>query len=145
MVALAASNLAALLANAGKYAAAEPLFLRALRIYEHTLGPSHPETAATLTNLAVVAAALGKAQEAEADCRRALAIWERVSPGSPESEPALRILAVLLARRGDFIGAAEIARRDLGILEKSAGPDDAALLEVRRNLEEWSARAGARK
>jgi hypothetical protein len=51
---------------------------------------------------------------------------------------------VLLARRGDFAGAAEMARRDLRILEKSAGPNDPALLEGRRNLEEWSARA-ARK
>ena len=38
----------------GRYADAEPLYKRALAIYEKALGPDHPYVATTLNNLAVL-------------------------------------------------------------------------------------------
>jgi centrosomal protein CEP104 len=46
--------LAILYNQQGDYAAAQPLYERALAIYEATYGPSHQEVAHTLTDLAVL-------------------------------------------------------------------------------------------
>ena len=40
--------------QAGDFAAAQPLYQRALGIWEATLGPDHPDVAHTLTDLAVL-------------------------------------------------------------------------------------------
>jgi hypothetical protein len=46
--------LAILYNQQGDYAAAQPLYERALAIYEATYGPNHQEVAHTLTDLAVL-------------------------------------------------------------------------------------------
>jgi centrosomal protein CEP104 len=53
-VAESCSNLAILYNQKGDYAAALPLYERALAIYESTYGPHHQEVAHTLTDLAVL-------------------------------------------------------------------------------------------
>jgi tetratricopeptide (TPR) repeat protein len=53
-VAEAAANLAILHNQRGDYAAAQPLYERALSIYEAAYGPHHQEVAHTLTDLAVL-------------------------------------------------------------------------------------------
>ncbi|KAF6260813.1 flagellar associated protein [Scenedesmus sp. NREL 46B-D3] len=53
-VAESCSNLAILYNQQGDYAAAQPLYERALAIYEATYGPNHQEVAHTLTDLAVL-------------------------------------------------------------------------------------------
>ena len=45
-------NITFFLANQGKYDDAEPLYKRALTIFEETLGPRHPDVALSLNNLA---------------------------------------------------------------------------------------------
>ena len=47
-------SLAFFLANQGKYDDAEPLYKRALAIRKETLGPQHPQVAASLNNLALL-------------------------------------------------------------------------------------------
>ena len=49
----------------GKYAEAEPLYQRALRITETALGPDHPSVAIRLNNLALLYKTQGKYAEAE--------------------------------------------------------------------------------
>ena len=49
----------------GKYAEAEPLFKRALAIYEKALGPEHPDVATTCQNMAELYRQIGKEDEAE--------------------------------------------------------------------------------
>ena len=61
-------------ANAGNYAAAEPLLREAAHLLETSLGASHPELANTLNNLAVVCELTGQIDEAEHFYRRAHAI-----------------------------------------------------------------------
>ena len=48
------NNLAALYEAQGRYAEAEPLYKRALAIYEKALGPEHPNVATSLHNLALL-------------------------------------------------------------------------------------------
>ena len=62
----------------GKYAKAEPLYQRALAIWEQSLGPSHPHVATNLNNLAVLYNnAQGKYAEGRATLSACLAIYER--------------------------------------------------------------------
>ena len=67
-VATSLNNLAVLYKKQGRYAAAEPLYKRALSIYEKALGPNHPSVATSLGNLAGLYRATGqflKAQKLE--------------------------------------------------------------------------------
>ena len=66
-------NILALLYRAqGRYAQAEPLYNRSLAIREKTLGPDHPDVAATLENMEALYRKSGREKEAEAlgACRR---------------------------------------------------------------------------
>jgi Flp pilus assembly protein TadD len=68
------NNLAALYESQGKYAQAEPLYVRALAIYEQQLGAEHPGTATSLNNLATLYRVQGKYAQAEplAICEKSL-------------------------------------------------------------------------
>ncbi len=59
------NNLAVLYKAQGRYAEAEPLYQRALAIYEKALGPDHPTTATQLNNLVVLYDTQGKYAEVE--------------------------------------------------------------------------------
>ena len=58
------NTLAVLYHAQGKYAQAEPLYQRVLKLLKQTIGPDHPTLATTLNNLAVVYEAQGKYGEA---------------------------------------------------------------------------------
>jgi tetratricopeptide (TPR) repeat protein len=60
-----------------QYAEAEPLYQRALRIYEQGLGPEHPSTGTTLHGLARLYQNQGKYAEAEPLYQRALRIKKK--------------------------------------------------------------------
>jgi len=68
------NNLAALYRAQGNYAAALPLYARALAISEQALGADHPNTATSLNNLAVFYAYRGDFATAIPLIERALAI-----------------------------------------------------------------------
>src|SRR2546421_5612036 len=61
-----------------EYTQAEPLYQRALRIFEQVEGPEHPSTAATLHELAWLYLEQGKYEQAEPLFQRALRIHEQV-------------------------------------------------------------------
>jgi len=46
------SSLAQLLEDRGEWAAAEPLYRRALEAYQRVMGPEHPDTLTSVSNLA---------------------------------------------------------------------------------------------
>jgi tetratricopeptide (TPR) repeat protein len=60
----ASNNLAALYYNQGQYAKAEPLYNRALAIWEKTLGPEHPNVKGCLEDYALVLRKMGRSEEA---------------------------------------------------------------------------------
>lgn len=67
-------------AMGGNFASADDLLKDAARIQERELGPSHPDLATTLTNLAIVAEKTDRAAEAERLYRRAAAIATAALP-----------------------------------------------------------------
>ncbi|MBV9710840.1 MAG: tetratricopeptide repeat protein, partial [Ktedonobacteraceae bacterium] len=70
----------------GKYAEAEPLYKRALAIYEEIQGARHPDAAMSLHNLAGLYYAQGKYVEAEPLAKRALTVYEQIlGPTHPDT------------------------------------------------------------
>ena len=110
--ALSLNNLAALLSNKGNTAAAEPLYRRALAIYEKVLGPEHPKTALSLNNLAALLSTKGDTAAAEPLYRRALAIDEKtLGPEHPDTASSLNNLASLLLDKGERTDPLRLARQ----------------------------------
>jgi tetratricopeptide (TPR) repeat protein len=71
-VATSLNGLAALYGDQSQYAKAEPLYGRALAIWEKALGPEHPEVAASLNGLATLYGDQGQYAKAEPLYIRAL-------------------------------------------------------------------------
>ena len=85
-----------------QYPEAEPLYRRALAIYEKALGPEHPDTATSLNNLARLYVGQGRYPEAEPLCRRALAIREKaLGLEHPDTAISIRNYAELLKKLRD--------------------------------------------
>jgi tetratricopeptide (TPR) repeat protein len=73
------NNLGMLYRAQGRSEEAEPLYRRALTIYEQALPPDHPSTAATLENYASVLRELNRPREAQLLEQRAKAMRARLS------------------------------------------------------------------
>jgi tetratricopeptide (TPR) repeat protein len=111
-----------------------PLLRRALTLREKQLGPSHPETAATLNNLANVLLSLGRLSEAEPLQRRALRALENALGEHPRVATASSNLADILKAKGDVAGARKLYERALTIDEKVYGPNHSEVLADVDNL-----------
>ena len=108
----------------GAYAAARPLFERALAICEKVLDPDHPDTATTLNYLAYLLLAQGDLAGARPLSERALAIYEKVlGPEHSSTAMSLNNLADLLRGQGDLAAARPLYERALAIREKVLGPE----------------------
>ena len=106
------------------YIEAEPLYVRALAIREHQLGPEHPDTAQSLNNLGRLYGSLGKYSEAEPLYVRALAIHEQhLGPEHPTTALSLNNLAMLYWRQGKYSKAEPLHWRALAIHEQHLGPE----------------------
>ena len=80
----------------GDYAKAEPLFKEALEIRQKVLGREHPDTAASLNNLAKLYWAMGDYAKAEPLYKEALEIRQKVlGPEHPDTATSLNNLAYL--------------------------------------------------
>ena len=96
----------------GDYAGARPLYERALRIDEAALGPTHPDVATSLNNLAVLLRAQGDYAGARPLYERALRIKEAaLGPTHPSVATSLNNLAELLMAQGDYAGARPLYER----------------------------------
>jgi tetratricopeptide (TPR) repeat protein/nucleoside phosphorylase len=111
------------------YTMAEPLYVRALAIYEQQLGAMHPYTAQSLNNLAMLYYTQGKYAEAEPLLKRALAIHEQqLGAIHPDTAQSLSNLAVLYYTQGKYAEAESLLKRALAIREQQLGvthPDTA--------------------
>ncbi len=113
------NNLAAVYHLQGKYAEAEPLYKRALAIWEKALGPEHPDVAQSLNNLALLYQDQGRYAEAEPLHKRALAIREKsLGPGHPLVAQSLENYAALLRKTGRSDEAARMEARAKAIRAK---------------------------
>jgi tetratricopeptide (TPR) repeat protein len=108
----------------GAYSEARPHCERALAIRERVLGPDHPDTAVSLSHLAVLLRTQGDLTGARPLNERALAIREKVlGPDHPDTAVSLNNLAFLLEDQGDFTGARPLYERALAISERVLGAD----------------------
>jgi tetratricopeptide (TPR) repeat protein len=106
------------------YAAARPLYERALAIREKVLGPEHPNTATSFNNLALLLQDQGDLAGARPLYQRALEIDEKVrGPEHPDTGACLNNLALLLRDQGDLAGARPLFERALAICEKALDPE----------------------
>ena len=121
----------------GKYAEAEPLYQRALAIWEKALGPEHPIVATSLNNLALLYRDQGKYAEAEPLLQRALAIYEEVlGPEHPNVAAGLNNLAQLYDAQGKYAEAEPRYKRALKIVENVLGPEHPNVAATLDNLAE---------
>ena len=119
----------------GNYAAAEPLFKRALAIRKKALGPEHPDTAASLNNLAGLYKDTGNYAKAEPPYKRALAIFEKVlGPEHLDTATSIENLASLYEKIGNYAEAEPLYKRTLAIREKALGPEHPNTAMSRSNL-----------
>jgi tetratricopeptide (TPR) repeat protein len=119
-----ANNLGYSLKMRGDYAAARPLYERALAIRERALGPDHPDTTLSLNNLAALLESQGDYAAARPLHERALAIRERaLGLDHPDIATSLNNLAGLLRAQGDYAAARPLFERALAIWERALGPD----------------------
>ena len=105
-------------------AEARPLLERAALITEKVLGSEHPDTAASLHNLALVLERLGDFSGAQRHCERALAIAENVlGPEHIDTAYNLDNLARVLRALGKFEEANHHLERALAIRQRALGSD----------------------
>jgi tetratricopeptide (TPR) repeat protein len=121
------SNLAVLLKKQGRFAEAEPLYRRALRMDEASFGCEHAKTAGSVNNLAVLltkqaATTQGSFVEAEALCRRALATAERaLGPDHTSTATSMHNLADVLQLGGKLQEAEPLLARALEVRADALG------------------------
>ena len=114
------NNTALICRKAGRPAAAEPYYLRALQIYETQLGSEHPDVASVLNNLGVCYTNEKRFTEAEQVHLRALAIREKAFAIShPDIAQSKCNLAVVYHSRGDYERASELYRASLQTWEEA--------------------------
>jgi tetratricopeptide (TPR) repeat protein len=119
----------------GAYAAAEPLYRRALEARERVLGTEHPNTLTSLNNLAALLDSTGDYAAAEPLCRRALEARERVLGAEhPDTLNCLNNLAALLDSKGDYAAAEPLYRRALEARERVLGAEHPDTLTSLNNL-----------
>jgi tetratricopeptide (TPR) repeat protein len=107
-----------------QYAEAESLLQRALDIRERILGPDHPDTATSLSDLARLCQTQGKYEPAKTLNERALAVREKIlGPEHPDTATSLNNLAGLYQDQGRYAEAEPLYRRALEIKEKALGPE----------------------
>jgi tetratricopeptide (TPR) repeat protein len=124
-----------LLEAQGDYAAAEPLYRRALAIAEKAQGPEHPSTGTILNNLAGLLEAQGDYASAEPLYRRALAIAEKAQgEDSTQAGLCLYRLGNVLEALGRIDEADSLLRRELAIAMAGEGKESLSVATSLRNL-----------
>ncbi len=102
--------------QAGRYPEALPLAQRALAIDEKALGPEHPDTAASLNNLAGLYQAMGTFDQALPLYQRTLKIREKaLGPEHPDTAASLNNLAAIYWAMAIYDQALPLYQRAVGI------------------------------
>ena len=121
--------------QAGEYDQAIPLAKQALAISESKLGPSHPEVATSLSNLAMLYLAKDEYDRAEPLYQRALKIREAaLGPNHVDVAASLNNLAMLYQEEGEYDRAEPLHQRALSIRETALGPEHQDVATSLNNL-----------
>ena len=119
------------LVDRAQYDQAEPLYQRALLIWEQDHGPDHPLVAYSLNGLATLYREQGKYDQAEPLFQRALLIWEQAH-GADHRGVAYPLdgLAILYRKQGKYDQAELLYQRAVVILEHHLGPQHPEMAEI---------------
>lgn len=124
MTAVALMDLAAEYERVRQYTKAEPLYARALGIYEKARGPDHPETGRSVEYLGLLYQHTADFAKAEPLLQRGLRICEKaLGPDHPQTAICLDNVAYLYQAMGDYAKAEPLHQRALTLLEKGLGPE----------------------
>ncbi|KAF7502175.1 hypothetical protein GJ744_006771 [Endocarpon pusillum] len=133
--AMIATKTAWYLTLVGEYATAESIGRSAIVARQEILGPEHPDTLTSVSNLGSVLESQGKYEEAEAMDRRALEGREKVlGPEHPDTLTSVSNLGWVLERQGKYEEAEAMDRRALEGYEKVLGPEHPHTLTSVSNL-----------
>jgi eukaryotic-like serine/threonine-protein kinase len=94
---------------------AERYHQKALDMRLAEVGPDHPYTAICYNNLATAQSALGKMDEAEANYRRSIAIWEKQGTRNTDLAEGYHNLAIFLEALGRARESADYNRKALAV------------------------------
>jgi tetratricopeptide (TPR) repeat protein len=116
----------------GRFAEAEPLLRRALRIREAAQGAEHLDVAGTLAELAMCQIAAEKHDDTTGlMLRRALRIVEKTKgPGDPDTANIIHVLSIWHMQRKDYDAAGSELSRALAIREKAFGLESIKVADV---------------
>ena len=118
-----------------QYEKALPLKQHALAIHEKALGPEHPDTASSLSNLAMTYIDVAQYDKALPLEQRALAIREKtLGPEHPDTALGLNNLAGTFGKLTQHEKALPLEQRALAIYEKALGPDHPKTALMLKNL-----------
>jgi tetratricopeptide (TPR) repeat protein len=132
---LALNELANVYYSQGKYGEAEPLYKRALTIYENAGGVNQLNVATTLNNLGLVAQSERKYDEAEGFYKRSLAIREKaLGESHPDVATTLHNLGLLARIENKRDEAERFYKRALAIREEALGESHPDVAQTLHNL-----------
>ena len=110
-----------------------PLCTRVLALRESVLGPDSPQTARTLSDLALLYAADGHLNKAGKLLERALRI-AGPGTGSPDTAGLMNNLAYLYFQKGKYTRSRDMFERAIALVEKGANASDPDLATMLSNL-----------
>jgi non-specific serine/threonine protein kinase/serine/threonine-protein kinase len=115
--------------NLGLYPRAHELAKRALDARRNLLGPNHPRTLESLTQLGWIVDREGHYGEADTLERQALASERRVlGPQDPLAIETMDHMAVILEDEGRYVEAEKLAREAIEIATRKLGPENSQTL-----------------
>jgi len=120
----------------GLYPRAESLFRQAVEIRHRALGPDHPETLLSVSDLGRALATQGHYPDAEKLLRETLVLQKRVlGPEHPDTLMTMQRLAVVFSsEEGRLADAEKLSRETLEIRRRALGPDHTDTLHSMDNL-----------
>jgi tetratricopeptide (TPR) repeat protein len=128
-------ELADLYVRQERYSDAEPLYWKVLPSLGRRTGTGDMEMAGVLTNLGKILWKKGKIGDAEAMCKRALALTAGAhAPDSEDTAVCSDVLAQIALQSGDYSEAEQLAKKALEIREKLPGADERTLANNLRLL-----------
>jgi CHAT domain-containing protein/Flp pilus assembly protein TadD len=119
-LALTLNNLASVLQEDGRLDEAEPLYGRAIALYEEAVGAEHPSLGQALSNFAVLHLLRKDYDRAGPLYRRALAIREKaLGPVHQDVAISLAAYAIFLHNTGEYAEAVRTQSRAAGVIERN--------------------------
>ncbi len=121
--------------NLGLYPRAQILQQQSMEIRQRVLGPEHPDTLKSMSNLAFLLDREGHYAEAEKLDRETLDIRRRVlGPEHPDTLASMNNLALVLHAEGHYAEAEKLFRETLDIRRRVLGPEHPETLASMNNL-----------